>query len=237
MSNEGASAFSAEERERIISAAMRHNRLSRNDAELMFESIGQRRAKRNPILEEQWASLLHRMCVALRNGKADPPGIFESVFWIRLYGALTEIPRRFAFFREWADETASTSRDHPWITSGAAVFAACEALRSSLSEEELVFVAFLRHVQAHVYQEGFEFAIEPPGPRGRGAVRTGTTVPTAGSRFEVDEVHAIVDRIHAALGGEESRIAETFGEKVGPAARDLHRALAEHHAIRKELGG
>jgi hypothetical protein len=113
--------FSPEERETIVRAAMKHNRLSRTDAELMFDKIGERQAKRNPLLEKQWTSLLHRMSEALRNGSAEPRGIFHSVFWIRLHGALTEIPRRFALFDGLPEQMSPGSPGHRWANAGAEV--------------------------------------------------------------------------------------------------------------------
>jgi hypothetical protein len=221
------SAFTAEEREAILESLMRRHRLRRADAEALFAGR-ERPTKRNPIMERQWASLLQRMCTAIRNGSAEPRGIFQSVFWIRLYGALTEIRDRFDRFPGLRDSIPATSAYHRWAAAGAEVFDACSAIRESLSDDELVFAAFTRHVHAHVYQEGFEYNLErgSAATKQRSAVRGSTMVRPVRRHIPVDEVHAIVDRVHAAHGHDESRIAAAFAEKVSPAVEGLDRAMS-----------
>ena len=137
-----------------------------------------RPAKRNPLMERQWASLLHRMCNAFRDGDAKPAGIFASVFWIRLYGAITEIYDRFDNWSLTAKSVSETSPYYRWIAANAEVFGACDAMRSALSEDERVYVAFMRNLHAHVYQEGFEYAIEPgkDGTKQKATIRKATMV-------------------------------------------------------------
>lgn len=215
---------------------MKRHRLRRADAEALFAGR-ERPTKRNPIMERQWASLLHRMCTAIRNDAAEPRGIFQSVFWIRLYGALTEIRDRFDKFPGLRALIPATSAYHRWAAAGAEVFDACMAIRESLSHDELVFAAFTRHVHAHVYQEGFEYDLEPGNAETgqRGAVRGSTMVRPVRRHIGVDEVHAIVDRVHTAHGNDESRIAAAFADKVGPAVERLDRAMSTLAEVIAEL--
>lgn len=230
------SAFTAEEREGILQSLMKRHRLRRADAEALFAGR-ERPTKRNPIMERQWASLLHRMCTAIRNDAAEPRGIFQSIFWIRLYGALTEIRDRFDKFPGLRASIPTTSAYHRWATAGAEVFDACTAIRESLSHDELVFAAFLRHVHAHVYQEGFEYDLEPGNAETgqRGAVRGSTMVRPVRRHIGVNEVHAIVDRVHVAHDHDESRIAAAFAAKVGPGIERLDRAMSELAVVIAEL--
>jgi hypothetical protein len=71
--------FTPEELERIADMlAARHN-LRLEDARKLVART--RATKRNPLLEQQWVAVTHRMCEAIRRGEAKPAGIFEAVFW------------------------------------------------------------------------------------------------------------------------------------------------------------
>src|SRR5438552_9665898 len=85
--------FTAEEQEEIISSTMTNLGLRRDDAETLLER--DRPTKRNPLLEAQWVHNLHHVCEALRTGTAKPTGLFETAFWIRLYGVLNELRNHF----------------------------------------------------------------------------------------------------------------------------------------------
>jgi hypothetical protein len=227
--------FSTKEREFIIETAVKRHRLRREDAEAMF-AASSRPAKRNPLLGRQWASLLHRMCNAIRTGDDQPRGIFHSVFWIRLQGAITEIRERFEWFSELRDSLSQGSPSRPWAAAGAEIFDASEAIRAALSEDELVYVAFARATHAHVYQDGFEYAIEPSGqPRQRGAIRRKTKVRALGRAVNVDEAHQIVNRIHLAHGNDESKIALAFAQKVASSVERLDHAIEAFDAITNAL--
>ena len=219
--------FTPEELERIANmVAARHN-LRLEDARKLVART--RATKRNPLLEEQWVAVTHRMCEAIRRGEAKPAGIFEAVFWIRLYGCMTDLQERFA---RWKDAHVGVDSSWPpyrFLAACAEVAAACGALRECLSDDETVYVAFVRHLHAHVYQEGFELAIEPGNAATgqRGAVRTKQKVRPLGRHIDIEEAHAIVDRIHLEHGNDERRIASTFAGKVSEPLRRLQRAMEE----------
>lgn len=225
--------FTPQELERIADIVAKRHNLRQEDA---MKLVARTRAtKRNPLLEQQWVSVTDRMCEAILRGDAEPTGIFEAVFWIRLYGCMTDLHERF---QRWTD--AHVGEDPSWppyrfLAACSEVAAACRALRESLSDEETVYVAFVRNLHAHVYQEGFEPAIEPgnaaTGQRGR--VRTKQKVRPLGMHIDIETAHAIVDRVHLAHGNDERAIALTFAQKVAEPLRRLHRAMDELKAARE----
>jgi hypothetical protein len=218
------SAFSPEETERIIQAVMSHRGVSRQAAERAVQSIAERSAKRNPYLEAQWVVTFHAVCRDLVEGRASPVGLFASVFWIRLYGVLTDLWTRSEKVAELNEVFEAGGRSEPLYQAMSGVYAACTGVRDSLSDDELVFAALLRHVHAHVYQNGFEYGIEPGKPFAN--LRTKQMVRTTARHVGIDEVHAIVDRIFIAYGNDDDAIAVAFAKKVWPATQELKQAMA-----------
>lgn len=224
--------FTPEERQSLIVEIAKRHRLRPEDAARFVDS--DRPSKRNPLLERQWVSLLHRMVMAMSAGTAKPEGLFQSVFWVRLYGALTEIPERFEKLAGLHEGQPKSWKHYARFKAVSEIYAACRALRGSLSEDELVFAAFSRHVHAHVYQDGFEYAIEPGNPKEkqRGAVRTKQKDPAVGRHLSVDAVHEVVDRICIEHGNDESRIASHFVAKVKSAVEQLEAAMEAYEIAR-----
>ena len=97
-------------------------------------------------------------------------------------------------------------------------------IRDCLSDDELVFTAFLRHVHAHVYQDGFEYSIERGNPAAP-ALRTKQFVRTTGKHISIDEVHVIVDRFIGEHGNEDSAVALAFAKKLSPGISRLFDAM------------
>jgi hypothetical protein len=225
--------FTPAQMDHIIDLIATRHHLRRSDVEKLVASPA---PKRNLYLEKQWVELSHRMCEAIRSGRAKPPGLFESVFWIRLYGCLTDLRE---MFEKWTDVHIDVSPSWPpyrFLAAAAEVAAACEALHGCLSDDELAYVAFLRHVHAHVYQEGFQYAIERGNPEKnqRGALRTKQTVRPLRRHVDVDEVHAIVNRVYEEHGGDEHKIARVFADKVSASLERLDRAMTELQTARDE---
>jgi hypothetical protein len=220
--------FTEEELARIIDLIAAKHDLRRGDAERLVRGRD-RATKRNPLLELQWVELTLKMCRAIRESRAQPAGIFEGVFWVRLYGCLTDLRVRFA---PWADSHHGVPPSWPpyrFLAAASEVSVACHALRDCLSDDELVYVAFVRQVQSHVYQDGFEYSIERGNPtkNQRGAVRTKQTISPLGRHVDIDQAHEIVDRIHLAHGNDKREIARSFANKVHDPLVRLYTAMVE----------
>jgi hypothetical protein len=220
--------FTKEELDHIIDLIAKRHSLRRADAEKLV-TARTRATKRNPLLEQQWVEVSHNMCEAIRSGRATSFGLFATVFWIRLYACLTDLRERY---QVWTDAHVDVPPSWPpyrWLAACAEVAAACDALHDCLSDEELVYVAFLRQVHAHVCQDGFEYTIERGNPEKNqpGAVRTKQTVRPLRRHVEIEEVHEIVDRIHKEHGNDEHKITIAFAEQTSAALGRLRRAMIE----------
>jgi hypothetical protein len=114
---------------------------------------------------------------------------------------------------------------------------ALKALRVSLTEDELIFVAFERHIHAHAYQRGFEMEIEPGNKvkKQRGRVRQNTMVRPPGRHVGTDEAHAILDRIVLEHDNNDSKLLQAFVGKVQVAVDDLENAMAARDDALKDL--
>ena len=227
--------FTKEELDRIIDLIAAKHSLRRADAEKLVAR--DRATKRNPLLERQWVERSHKMCEAIRSGRAIPFGLFATVFWIQLYGCLTELRERYQKWMDLHVDVPSSWRPYRWLAACGEIATACGALHDCLSDDELVYVAFLRQVHAHVCQEGFEYTIERGNPEERqpGAVRTKQMIRPIKRHVLVDEVHEIVNRIHEENGQDEHKIAIAFAERTSEALGRLHRAMLELKAAHEAL--
>lgn len=217
--------FTPAEAEDIIAGAMKRLRLKRVDVEKLLNH--DRRSKRNPLLENQWIDHLDKICNALREGRAAPAGLWASVFWIRLHGALVDLRKRYRKMAEFHQYLVERGKENSFAAASAAVFDACEALRNSLTDHELVYATFARHVEAHVYQDSFEYEVERGNPKINqpGAVRTKQMIPAIQRHIGVDEAHEIVDAIQKKANYDDGRIAVNFAHKVGPHVERLAQAM------------
>jgi hypothetical protein len=226
--------FTAAEREFIVSAIAKNHGLTRAEAELIFER--DRPAKRNPLLEQQWVHNLHHLCDALREGRARPGGLFASAFWIRLYGVITELLGRFRKTADAEPRSDKSSLVYRYFAASKEVFDACEAVKDSLSDDELVCLALLRQTYAHIYQDGFEYQIERgnPAKNQRATIRRKQMVKTVGRHVHVDAAHETLDRVYRRYGFDDQRVAVNFAHKVGAAVNRLDRAMTRLEGVRRE---
>lgn len=218
------SPFTSDERERVVASMISHSGLNQGDAEKLLASFEQRRSARDLHLERQWVTNLAAVCRAISEGRAQPPSLFAAVFWIRLYGVITDLRDRFRKASELHAMLVGNGKSLPLLISGAEVFSACTAIRDCLSDEELVFAAFLRHGHAHVYQDGFEYSVERGNPAAP-ALRTKTFVGTTGKHSSIEDVHAIVNQVMADHGNDDSAVALTFAKKLWPGISRLVDAM------------
>lgn len=217
--------FTPREAELIISSAMKNKGLKRKDAERFLER--DRSSKRNPLMDSQWVRNLHRVCEAMRVGKGEPIGLFVSVFWIRLYGVLVDLRKRYRSDADYHAYAVEQGKSNAFSAASAAVFEAAQAVHSSLTDDELVYATFLRHVEAHVYQDSFEYEVERGNPaKGQpAALRTKQLISPLRRHVDVDEAHRIVDAISKKAGHDGTRVAVNFAHKVGPHVERLADAM------------
>jgi len=217
--------FTPAEAEFIITATMKNKGLKRADAERLLDR--DRPAKRNPLLDSQWVHNLFAICDALREGRAEPMGLFVSVFWVRLYGALVDLRNRYRRSAEAHKYALERGGSNAFNAASAEVFEACDAIYQALSDDELIYATFIRHTAAHVYQDSFEYEVERGNPAQNqpAAIRTKQLVAPLRRHVDVDEAHRIVDEILTKAGGDEGRVTVNIAHRIGAQIERLDRAM------------
>jgi hypothetical protein len=226
--------FTPEEAEFIIAAVMKNKGLKRADAERLMDR--DRSAKRNPLLDSQWVHNFAAVGLALREGRAAPEGLFVSVFWIRFYGVLVDLRNRYRKSAEAHQYALESGGSNTFNAASAEIFAACDAIYEALSDDELIYVSFIRHTEAHVYQESFEYDVERGNPAQNqpAALRTKQLIAPLRRHVDVDEAHRVVDAILQKAGYDEARVAVNMAHKIGPYVERLERAMAAFDLERRK---
>jgi hypothetical protein len=225
--------FTPEEAEFIIAATMKNKGLKRADAERLMDR--DRPAKRNPLLDSQWVHNFSAICGALREGRAEPAGLFVSVFWIRLYGVLVDLRNRYRKSAEAHRYALERGGSNAFNAASAEVFDACVAIYQALSDDELIYATFVRHTEAHVYQESFEYEVERGNPAQNqpAAIRTKQLIAPLRRHVDVDEAHRVVDVVLQRVGYDETRVTVNIAHKIGTQVERLDRAMTALDVERK----
>lgn len=206
----------------FLAGIMRKHGLSRADAEKLFDSNDQ--SRRNGPLERQWVRNLDIACRAICANEDE--ALTASTFWIGLYGALAEIMERFRKSVDDPNEGEPTSLAFRFFAAQRGVFEACQAVRDSLTEDDLVCLTMLRHIHTHVYQRGFEYRLKTSNRKDQPAtVQTTQTIGLIGRSIDVDEAHAVLDRMCTEHDEQGGGLVRYFAQKVQPAVQQLQEAM------------
>lgn len=145
---------------------------------------------------------------------ARPLGVFATVFWIRLYGVLTELR---------ADWQRTSSRLNPggartnfardFLTITGRIAESANALHAAFTADELILIEFTRHTQAHPTQKGFYVALEGKKDQKK-SLRKGQFLATLGKHLPVAEIQAKCEAMHAAYGNDDLAILRAFAGKA-----------------------
>jgi hypothetical protein len=218
--------------EALVLAVMANTGLSREDADALVANAG-RASDRHFSLQVLWVDMLDDVTRAIVAGRAEPFGIFACAFWIRLFGAITELRDAFTKTAQITDElTARGDTVAPVLASEKRIHTACEALRDALTEQELMFVALARHTSAHVTQKGFAYGFVPASGKQRASVRTTTKIPIVGEgQRSVDDVMASCAELVAAHGGDEDALTRAIASKMAKPVAALAFAFRAHRIV------
>ncbi len=216
--------------ERMIAAVMAHTGLSRDDAAGIVANSG-KAAGRHTALKLQWVENLLLVTRAISTKKAKPFGVFASVFWIRLYGVLTELRSDFTMWKLPREDEPKPSRGLlALLASEKRVNEACAAVHAALTEQELMFVALARHTEAHVTQKGFTYGLEKGSGKQRAAVRTKTMVEVLGQHRPVDDIMASGQALLAAHDDDQDALTRAIAGKVANPLNDLVFVMRAHYS-------
>lgn len=226
------SPFSAEERERFVTWLMADHGLVRADAEKYFDA--DRPSKRKPLQEAQWVKNMRLVCDMLRQGEDE--FFIETIFWIHLYGVVTELLEQFRAPSEMNPPPSASPVLRRFCDAQKGMFAACNGVKNSLSESELICLTLVRHCNAHVYQSGFDIDVRKGNPKKNqpGTIRTETTIKLIGRAVDVDEAHRIMDEIYRQHDFDDHVVAVAFARKIGGAVEHLTLAMKALEVSRAE---
>ena len=105
-------------------------------------------ASTRPIQALQWVRNLNFVVGDIRNNSTS-----TGWFWVRLYGVLAELIPNYKRLR---DLFQTISPDSPqYLPALQKVCRALDSVRAKYTKEELLFIEYMRHCQAHVFQNSY----------------------------------------------------------------------------------
>lgn len=174
------------------------SRLSEADRNrLIFWRIG--RAGRPAATELAWVQSLLDAIAALAETHSPPAA---TVFWLRLYGTVTEIREgydttEFDKRAETEDANAASdpfedemnARDSYYRDFAAAVHEQCTVLINEFTEDEVLYLQWRRDSEAHVTLDTYDLAAKK-GPQGTAVLYDERTHRLLGRRIKHDDFEA-----------------------------------------------
>jgi hypothetical protein len=165
-----------------------------------------------------WVSDLAHVTTRIGAGDSTDPTALESVFWIRLAGVLIEIPKKY----RKAVELFGKHSPHPKSDLGLmfALFAAIEALRARFDEDELLWIEYRRHVDAHVLQSAYS----PQWAKSKDAPTSERLSQILGRSLSLAEWDAKLDRVFRRYLSEPA-MAKDFARRALDSILEVEQAV------------
>jgi hypothetical protein len=148
---------------------------------------------------------------------AHEPTEMLPLFWIRLYGLLTDVT-------DFVELTVEQSHDGLCMfplartrTARSPLPTALARLRAVFEEDELLYIEYRRHAECDPFQTKYRSR--------RGALAAHVpSVLLEGRPVTVASAHAAFDKVLAVHGGSEERVGNAFARRVLPALHALDAA-------------
>lgn len=199
-------------------------------------------AELDVLLADRWISSLQNQSKALLRGGASPEA---SLFWIRLHGAIAELPLTFVKSAELLSHAppslfqqmhSTASGSHAATTLGLRwrVHMAATELASPLDENELIYLEWRRHVEAHLLQGAYRLRLRV----GKNALLETLEIKVLGIRKSTVEIWEAIRMVQQKSGVDDRQVAEHFARKLARPIDHLAKAQALYmrHAWRREDG-
>jgi hypothetical protein len=175
----------------------------------------------------EWTSRAKRCTALVASGDLHPDVI--AVFWISIYGLMTDVREHVVKQRETLKGTDEATLRAFGLSKLIAsnfdgIVDRIDAFYSTFSEDELAYVEYRRHVECHPLQHGYEIAVRD------GAIIDRPRKLTKRSWTYEDEDAALrrVIRKHGRIhmtGPDEAPIAQVFAQRLRPLVERVEEAL------------
>jgi hypothetical protein len=185
----------------------------------------------NARLERMWVKELHELIGDLvRDGSCSNWMVF-SLFWIRLHGVLADLRKStretLAVFNvapaDW--KVGRSELDRPVL-----VFRAIEAIRTTFSEDELIYADYRRQDEAHPVQSAYDVRWSE---KKKEAVLTNRIVTLDDDRQHktVDEMDAAKTAVLFAHGINEQAVAIAFARRMAARSEVLRQVMFDGYVL------
>jgi len=175
----------------------------------------------------QWvrSAYLHALEVATKGQEAS--AAVTGMFWIRVCGVFTDIRPAIAKHVESLSTMGAGPEQPESITSQLRGLAQLcleriDAVKAALTEDELVYLEYRRHVEAHPWQNSYELRL------GKNGIID--TKEVFGERKSVDELNVLIRRLLLKYGVNEDAIAVELARRVVPLLSATHEAFQRYCA-------
>jgi hypothetical protein len=196
-----------------------------DDAIQLFDDMA-RQAESDVELVDQWIVSLDRQVklLAKESGRATASDL--TVFWIRLHGALVELPLRFAKAAELlSGAPVELFEKHRSTPEGASslfllgyqwgVHLESQRLGSSLTEDEHAYAEWRRNVEAHLTQGAYRLQMTKVG-----ALKDEVKIKALETALSAMEFWSAVRRVTDTYGESDLQVASGLAAKLSvPVAR------------------
>jgi len=170
----------------------------------------------------QWVRELVRVSSTVATQGAAAGADTITVFWVRLFGVLSEVGESYEYVCKLADHCGAS--DEPLARDARVVRDALRAMRDSMDEDELIWLHYRRDCECHVWQESYALS------RKKNGLKEKRVFGLLGDKeLTVDEFDKRASAMLRKHGRSEAALAVHFAKLVAPhAARvfDAIRALS-----------
>ena len=161
-----------------------------------------------PTQRREWIRDLRHTIARLLAGDSNDASAVRAVFWLRLRGVLVDLREHPAFQVVSSNATpprpgSDLERFTMWVSS-------MNAVRAILSENELLWAEYRRHVEAHIHQGAYE----PQLNKKKSAVKAKFTSKYTEKTYDVHDLDNRLGAVLAAHRNSEPAIALDFARRL-----------------------
>lgn len=188
-----------------------------NLVHVFYDNLRARRIRASQLV--QWVRDGIEHAQLLLKERDDPTASNCTVFWLRLNGVFSDIERWAREKREERRKVHEADGYDPLFELIDTVVTHIEQLRAAFTDDELMWLEYMRHTEAHPTPHAFDHGIEKDGQ-----VRTTYKAKALGRPVSLLEFDDAIERVYQALDNQK-RSAVIFAERAIAPLSTLHFAL------------